>query len=952
MRKVLLLLFFLSTYTISNIKAQVAIGSTTPNPSSQLDVIAPDKGLLFPRVALTSSLDTTTITNGNVFALTVFNTATIADITPGYYYWDGARWQRLLNAEDVTVVGTGTVSSPNNSVILGGTPTNALLEDVELDINIENGGGLVQNGTTGGLEVNVSDLTGDGSITTTSNAVTIGGTPTNALLENVSIDVTTVSNDANNAITSGTDGGAFLDSTTITGTGTVSSPTNSVTLGGTPTNALFEDVELDVNIESGGGLIQNGTTGGLEVNVSDLTGDGTVSSPNNSVTLTGTPTNAILEDIGLDVNIESGGGLIQNGTTGGLEVNVSDLTGDGTVSSPNNSVTLTGTPTNAILEDIGLDVNIESGGGLIQNGTTGGLEVNVSDLAGDGTVSSPNNSVTLTGTPTNAILEDIGLDVNIESGGGLIQNGTTGGLEVNVSDLTGDGTVSSPNNSVTLGGTPTNALLEDLELDVNIESGGGLIQNGTTGGLEVNVSDLAGDGSITSPNNTIILTGTPTNSLLEDVGIDINLNAIDGSETAVTGAGINVVTGSGTTADPYIVTGTEIDGSITNEINTVFQVNGANLEITDSNGTLTVPVSDINTDNQQISLAGNSLTLGNGTGADSTVDLSTYANTDHQQISLMGNTLTLGNGTGADSTVDLSNINTDNQQLTISGNTLTLGNGTGTDSTVDLTTYANTDAQTISLASNTLTLGNGTGTDSTADLTPYLDNTDAQTISLASNTLTLGNGTGTDSTVDLSTYANTDHQQISLTGTTLTLGNGTGADSTADLSNINTDAQTISLAGNTLTLGNGTGTDSTVDLTTYANTDAQTISLAGNTLTLGNGTGTDSTADLTAFANTDAQTISLASNILTLGNGTGSDSTANLAPYLDNTDAQTISLAGNTLTLGNGTGTDSTVDLTTYANTDAQTISLAGNTLTLGKRNRFRFYSRSYCLCKYRCTND
>jgi len=67
----------------------------------------------------------------------------------------------------------------------------------------------------------------------------------------------------------------------------------------------------------------------------------------------------------------------------------------------------------------------------------------------------------------------------------------------------------------------------------------------------------------------------------------------------VNGGGINVVTGDGSAGDPYVVAGTEVDGSVTNEINTRFAVNGANLEIEDSNGTLQVALTDLGTDDQE-----------------------------------------------------------------------------------------------------------------------------------------------------------------------------------------------------------------------------------------------------------------------------------------------------------------------------------------------------------------
>lgn len=48
-----------------------------------------------PRVALTSTTDTATITGAEATSLLVYNTATVADVTPGFYYWDGTQWVTL-----------------------------------------------------------------------------------------------------------------------------------------------------------------------------------------------------------------------------------------------------------------------------------------------------------------------------------------------------------------------------------------------------------------------------------------------------------------------------------------------------------------------------------------------------------------------------------------------------------------------------------------------------------------------------------------------------------------------------------------------------------------------------------------------------------------------------------------------------------------------------------------
>lgn len=64
-----------------------------------LDVKSANKGLLIPNVALTGTTDATTITTPAV-SLLVYNTATIIDVTPGYYYNSGTTglpiWTRFV----------------------------------------------------------------------------------------------------------------------------------------------------------------------------------------------------------------------------------------------------------------------------------------------------------------------------------------------------------------------------------------------------------------------------------------------------------------------------------------------------------------------------------------------------------------------------------------------------------------------------------------------------------------------------------------------------------------------------------------------------------------------------------------------------------------------------------------------------------------------------------------
>jgi hypothetical protein len=94
---ILFILFLLLSGVINNAEAQgVAINNNgaAPNSSAMLEVTASDKGILIPRVTLTGTTDDSTIQEP-ALSLLVYNTATTEDVTPGFYYWSGTKWQRL-----------------------------------------------------------------------------------------------------------------------------------------------------------------------------------------------------------------------------------------------------------------------------------------------------------------------------------------------------------------------------------------------------------------------------------------------------------------------------------------------------------------------------------------------------------------------------------------------------------------------------------------------------------------------------------------------------------------------------------------------------------------------------------------------------------------------------------------------------------------------------------------
>lgn len=131
-----LLTFSLTTLFLCFISltfAQVGIGTLNPDASARLQVDANSstnaKGFLPPRVALQGT-DDAQLTSPNAptiaspaLGLLVYNTATAGSganaVTPGFYYYNGAAWVRLVVPTDKVANVTGTVA-----VVNGGTGVN------------------------------------------------------------------------------------------------------------------------------------------------------------------------------------------------------------------------------------------------------------------------------------------------------------------------------------------------------------------------------------------------------------------------------------------------------------------------------------------------------------------------------------------------------------------------------------------------------------------------------------------------------------------------------------------------------------------------------------------------------------------------------------------------------------------------------------------------------------
>ena len=133
----------LSLMMLFKVNAQVGIGTNTPNANSLLELESSTKGVLFPRVALTGTANVAPLA-AHVQGMTVYNTATTGDVTPGMYTNSGTAWVKLGSSSAAFSSATYTKTSaytslntaevtPNNITTItfsGSAPLNFTITDL------------------------------------------------------------------------------------------------------------------------------------------------------------------------------------------------------------------------------------------------------------------------------------------------------------------------------------------------------------------------------------------------------------------------------------------------------------------------------------------------------------------------------------------------------------------------------------------------------------------------------------------------------------------------------------------------------------------------------------------------------------------------------------------------------------------------------------------------------
>ncbi|MCF8276947.1 MAG: hypothetical protein K9J17_09445 [Flavobacteriales bacterium] len=130
----------------------------SPDASAIMEVRSSDQGFLLPRVALTATNSASPVSSPAT-SLLVYNTVTAGSgatqVTPGYYYWSGAQWVRLITADN-SLTGSGTAGqvtywSGSNSL----TGNSGFTFD-GTDLTLSTDGNIVMPSNTSELQFNGS----------------------------------------------------------------------------------------------------------------------------------------------------------------------------------------------------------------------------------------------------------------------------------------------------------------------------------------------------------------------------------------------------------------------------------------------------------------------------------------------------------------------------------------------------------------------------------------------------------------------------------------------------------------------------------------------------------------------------------------------------------------------------------------------------------------------------
>jgi trimeric autotransporter adhesin len=334
----------------NSVLAQVKIGNTptTINSNSLLELETTNKGLLLPRIALTGTASASPL-SAHVAGMSVYNTATVSDVTPGYYYDDGTKWLKLgASSNSWNIAGNAGTSATTN--FLGTT------DDIPLSFRVNNiNAGKITNtlnnvffGIYSGNAITTgTSNSGLGSYSMFNNTSGTGNTAVgiysmfsntiasnNTALGNASLHYN-VNGDANTAI-----GYAVLNKNTSgsynlgAGTSALSANTTGTQNIGLGYGALFSNTTASYNVAVGTGALFSNTTGTQNIGL----GYGALYSNTVANSNVGIGYGALYTNTTGAQNTSLGYGALYNNSTGNGNTAIGNNSGLGITTGSNNTI--------------------------------------------------------------------------------------------------------------------------------------------------------------------------------------------------------------------------------------------------------------------------------------------------------------------------------------------------------------------------------------------------------------------------------------------------------------------------------------------------------------------------------------------------------------------------------------------------------------------------------------
>lgn len=570
--------------------AQQGFGTNQPSKASVIDLQSDSKGLLIPRVTLTSltvflPVKGETATNvDKTNSLLVYNTATVGTtIKPGYYYWttDGTAansfWKRLLANDDSTALAlagdvTGTLgativsriqgipvtnTTPTNNQVLTyngtvWTPTAISPATITDKGTLVTQGGIEFTGSTNGTD----KLLGNATIQIANLGVTTAKLAADAVTnEKLADNAVQTENIANRNVTaekltagSGTAGRVAVadangivtytnavPSSSVSGQD-VTAASNKITLAGTNIGAALKAFSIDVNEANfrlnniGGTLDANKITSGANNQVLTTNGSGATVWADKSSLITGVSNTSANNLLSTTVN----------GTTGAT-VNIINSNGLSLNTSNQLVSTVNGVASTAL--DLTPAIKANQQNTIVQG--TGAISVPTAVTAGNNTTYTVGVN-TATPTALGVVRPGSGLSINA---GVLSVDATTSGIG---KTLTGSGITVNDGGTAGTGTSLANTVLTDVTLGIadNAITSAKIANNAVTvGKLPAGASAttfLRGDGTWVTPTDTNTTYTGSTSVTLN--GTSFERAALTGDVTAPANSNVTTIANNAITA--------------------------------------------------------------------------------------------------------------------------------------------------------------------------------------------------------------------------------------------------------------------------------------------------------------------------------------------------------------------------------------------------------------------